>query len=68
MNKPPCKPNGLPCPRREPGCHGRCKEYIKYTEERKKISDAREMRNAVDSVTMQGINRVRHYKYRKKRR
>ena len=65
---PPCKPNGIPCPKREIGCHGRCKEYLMYVEERKAISDARELRNALDTMTIQGINRIKHIKYRKKRR
>ena len=33
MQKPPCKKNGVDCPKRTIGCHSSCKEYIEYAEE-----------------------------------
>ena len=38
MKKYPCTPK---CPRRKPGCHGKCKEYLDAKAENDKISEAR---------------------------
>ena len=30
MTLPPCKPDGIECPRRYIGCHSECEEYHKW--------------------------------------
>lgn len=30
MRKPPCKKDGIPCPRRCPGCQDHCEELAKF--------------------------------------
>ena len=30
MRIPPCKKNGIDCPKRCPGCQPRCKDYIDF--------------------------------------
>ena len=32
MTLPPCKPNGVECPRRYIGCRAECEEYHKWLE------------------------------------
>lgn len=36
--KPPCKKNGVDCPRREVGCQGKCEEYKAFHEARLELS------------------------------
>ena len=36
--KPPCKKDGVDCPRREVGCQGKCEEYKEFTKARQELS------------------------------
>lgn len=63
MNVPPCKKDGVPCPKRELGCHSKCDEYLEYAQSRFDISEKRKHRNERDSLAIDGINRTKRYKH-----
>ena len=46
----PCTPD---CPRRKPGCHGRCKEFLDAKAKDEKISEARRREYAEAEYHMQ---------------
>ena len=60
--KPPCRKNGVDCPRREVGCQGKCEEYRIFREERIELSKATykavAQQRQADSVLINGAMKV----------
>ena len=66
MTLPPCKPNGIDCPRRYIGCRAECEEYhkwlAKHDEENEKLR--RNKFNPADDFLIEQQARVKKARHR----
>lgn len=68
MNLPPCKPDGIECPRRYNGCRAECEEYHKWLvahdEKRAQIKAARDKYMMAEEVMIKQTERVKKARHR----
>ena len=68
MTLPPCKPDGIDCPRRYIGCRAECEEYhkwlAKHDEERAQIKAARDKYMMAEEVMIKRTERVKKARHR----
>lgn len=57
MKKYPCTPD---CPRRKPGCHGTCKEYLDVKAENDMIIEARRRQNEENDYHIKAALKIRY--------
>lgn len=66
MTRPPCKPDGMDCPRRYIGCRAECEEYHKWLsvhdEEKEKLR--RNKSNPADDFLIEQQARVKKARHR----
>ena len=66
MTKPPCKPDGIDCPRRYIGCRAECEEYHKWlaihAEENEKLRQSK--LNQADDFLIEQKARVKKARHR----
>lgn len=66
MTKPPCKPDGIDCPRRYIGCRAECDEYHKWlaihAEEKEKLRQSK--LNPADYFLIEQKVRVKKARHR----
>lgn len=63
MKKYPCAPD---CPRRKPGCHGTCKEYLDVKAENDRISEVRRREREENDYYIKVALRNRYKKIKEK--
>lgn len=66
MTKPPCKPDGIDCPRRYIGCRAECEEYHKWLaiHDEEKEKQRRNKLNPADDFLIGQQARVKKARHR----
>ena len=66
MNLPPCKPDGIDCPRRYIGCRAECEEYHKWlaVHDEEKEKQRRNKFNPADDFLIEQQARVKRARHR----
>ena len=66
MNLPPCKPDGIDCPRRYVGCRAECEEYHKWlaVHDEEKEKQRRNKFNPADDFLIEQQARVKKARHR----
>jgi putative transposon-encoded protein len=68
VKKPPCKVDGIDCPRRYIGCRAECEEYhnwlAKHDEEKAQIKAARDKYIMAEEVLIKQTERVKKARHR----
>lgn len=66
MKKPPCKVNGIDCPRRYIGCRAECEEYHKWLaiHDEEKEKQRRNKLNPADDFLIEQQARVKKARHR----
>lgn len=67
MRKPPCKINGIDCPKRHPGCHSGCPDYAEFDAEKQKERAQRMQERISSDPSPSKRSRSRHYEVQKMR-
>ena len=66
MTRPPCKPDGIDCPRRYIGCRAECEEYHKWlaVHDEEKEKQRRNKFNLADDFLIEQQARVKKARHR----
>ncbi len=66
MNLPPCKPDGIECPRRYVGCRAECEEYHKWLAKHDEVKEKlqRNKFNPADDFLIEQQARVKKARHR----
>lgn len=66
MTLPPCKPDGIECPRRYIGCRAECEEYHKWlaVHDTEKEKQRRNKLNPADDFLIEQQSRVKKARHR----